>query len=90
VTAWFRERPAIKLIDWPGNSPDLSPIENAWSWMKQQLRDSTATSLPGLQREITELWCQRMDDIPYLKALVSSMPRRLEEVIRRDGHTTKY
>jgi hypothetical protein len=26
----------------------------------------------------------------YLKALVSSMPRRLEEVIRRDGHTTKY
>ncbi len=54
--------------------------------MKQQLRDSTATSLPELQREITELWCQRMDDIPYLKALV----RRLEEVIRRDGHTTKY
>jgi hypothetical protein len=42
--------------------------------MKQQLRDSTATSLPELQREITELWCQRMDDIPYLKALVSSMP----------------
>jgi hypothetical protein len=31
-----------------------------------------------------------MDDIPYLKALVSSMPRRLVEVIRRDGHTTKY
>ena len=31
-----------------------------------------------------------MDNIPYLKALVNSMPRRLEEVIRRDGHTTKY
>jgi hypothetical protein len=30
-----------------------------------------------------------MDDIPYLKALVSSMPRRLEEVIRRDGHNNQ-
>ena len=58
--------------------------------MKQQLRDSTSTSLPALQREITELWTKKMDDIPYLKALVESMPRRLEDVIRRDGNTTKY
>ena len=43
-----------------------------------------------LQKEITELWTQRMDDIPYLKALVDSMPRRLEDVISRDGNTTKY
>lgn len=21
---------AVKLLDWPGNSPDLNPIENAW------------------------------------------------------------
>ena len=90
VTSWFRERPAIQLIDWPGNSPDLNPIENVWSWMKQQLRDSTATSLPDLQKEITELWTMKMDDIPYLKALVESMPRRIEDVIRRDGNTTKY
>ena len=60
------------------------------SWMKQQLRDSTATSLPDLQKEITELWTMKMDDIPYLKALVESMPRRIEDVIRRDGNTTNY
>jgi len=32
----------------------------------------------------------QMDDIPYLKALVESMPRRIKDVIRRDGNTTKY
>ena len=32
----------------------------------------------------------KMDDIPYLKALVESMPRWIEDVIRRDGNTTKY
>ena len=38
VKSWFAERPEIKLIDWPGNSPDLNPIENVWSWMKNKLQ----------------------------------------------------
>ena len=44
----------------------------------------------GIQKEITELRTMKMDDIPYLKAQVESMPRRIEDVIRRDGNTTKY
>ena len=90
VTAWFQERLHISLIDWPGNSPDLNPIENVWAWMKSQLRDSKATSLPQLQREITELWVLRMDNIQYLKNLVESMPRRLQAVIDGNGNLTKY
>jgi hypothetical protein len=31
-----------------------------------------------------------MDDIDYLKTLVESMPRRLQDVIDREGATTKY
>ena len=49
VSAWFQQPPAIQLIDWPGNSPDLNPIENCWSWMKTQLQDCKATSIPELQ-----------------------------------------
>lgn len=90
VKQWFQERPNIELIDWPGNSPDLNPIENVWAWMKQQLKESTATSLPELQREIIRLWTIRMDDSVYLRNIVESMPRRLQEVINRDGNTTKY
>ncbi len=90
VTAWFKERPAISLIDWPGNSPDLNPIENVWAWMKTQLQDSKATNLKELQREITELWCIKMEDCQYLKNQVESMPRRLEAVITNQGNPTKY
>jgi hypothetical protein len=31
-----------------------------------------------------------MDDLDYLRKLVDSMPRRLEEVIVRQGAFTKY
>ena len=87
MTNWFKARPHI---DWPGNSPDLNSIENVWNWMKQQLQDSKATSLPQLQQEIKELWTLQMDNIQYLKNLAESMPRRLEEVIQNEGNSTKY
>ncbi len=28
----------FKVLDWSGNSPDLNPIENCWSYMKAQLK----------------------------------------------------
>lgn len=91
VTAWFTARPNITLIKWPGNSPDLNPIENCWSWMKNQLSESTsATSLETWKREILQLWVTRMDDSQYLRSLVDSMPRRMQEVIEKAGGMTKY
>ena len=76
------------MIKWPGNSPDLNPIENAWSWMK--LRESTATNMQEWQRDITELWAVRMNDSQFLKDLVEFMSRHLQEVIQREGNCTQY
>ncbi len=90
MTKWFADWPTIRLIKWPSNIPGLNPIENVWSWMKQKLMDSSAKNLDEWRREILELWTLRIDDIQYLKSLVESMPRRLQEVIDREGWTTKY
>ena len=87
---WFRQRPNIQLIDWPGNSPDLNPIENCWAWMKSQLKDCQATSIPQLEEEIMRLWLFRMSDSEYLRNLVMSMPRRLQAVLENGGNANKY
>jgi hypothetical protein len=58
--------------------------------MKMKLRDSTAKNMVEWKREITELWTLKMSDSDYLRNLVSSMPRRLAEVIEKVGWTTHY
>jgi hypothetical protein len=40
--------------------------------------------------EIKRLWIIKMDDSENLEELVDSMPSRLEEVIARQGASTKY
>ena len=46
--------------------------------------------LDELQNEIRRLWVLKMDDSPYLKKLVESMPGRLQEVIAREEFVTHY
>merc|ERR1712082_270191 len=78
-----------KLIDWPGNSPDLNPIKNLWSCMKLELKNIHSPNLDRLKQEIRQVWCQRMS-LQLCQNLVSSMPRRLAAVIEVDGAMTKY
>ena len=60
------------------------------AWMKTQLKDTQVNSMAELQATITRLWVLRMSDSDYMRSLVESMPRRLQEVIEKAGNATKY
>ena len=45
----YFEGKGIKVSCWPGNSPDLSPIENCWSIMKNKMEQSVKRNLAELK-----------------------------------------
>ena len=51
MKSWFQDS-KIELLDWPGNSPDLNPIENVWAIMKRRLQGMTTSSIGILKDEI--------------------------------------
>ncbi len=44
----FLAQQDFQVIDWPGNSPDLNPIENCWNHLKNMLKKKDTSSVPKL------------------------------------------
>ena len=88
VNEWKTENGIIQL-DWPGNSPDLNPIENLWSHLKQKIRKKPNSTLNALISNIFSVW---ENDIckSYLQNLIHSMPKRIKMVIKAKGDSIKY
>jgi len=41
-----------QVMEWPGNSPDLNPIENFWTELKNRVAEKHPTNLPSLIKTI--------------------------------------
>lgn len=86
---WLEEN-RIMILDWPANSPDLNPIENAWAMLKQKTKTKLRTeSQDALWNTASSIWYHDMDP-DYIKKLIRSMPDRIKEVIKAKGGHTRY
>ncbi len=85
--SWF-DYHGVTVLDWPANSPDLSPIENLWGIVKRKMRDTRPNNADELKATVKETWAS----IPPQQChkLITSMPRRIEAVIKAKGAPTKY
>lgn len=88
VVQWLKDCKVRFFDDWPGNSPDLNPIENLWSIVKRALQGQDISSVPRLETAVRQAW--REITPQTLTNLSESLPRRLREVIKRKGGNTKY
>jgi hypothetical protein len=87
VKNYLSDKPFV-LMDWPGNSPDLNPIENVWNHMKNKLQAEDISLVPRLKESLIKMWTQDIA-LEYLSNLSRSMPRRLKEVISCKGDMFK-
>ncbi len=85
--SWLNDQD-VGVLDWPANSPDLNPIENLWSIVKRKMRNKRPENADELKATVKETWAS----IPPQQChkLITSMPRRIEAVIKAKGAPTKY
>ncbi|GFX76648.1 uncharacterized protein TNCV_3163661 [Trichonephila clavipes] len=80
----------IPLLDWPGNSPDMNPIENVWELMKRKVAKDVITNKTKLLEKIMHVWNHHPQMQETIKSCIDSMSRRIEALIAAKGGTTKY
>ena len=60
VTQWIHQQDFQLLEGWPGNSPDLNPIENCWSLLKNRVAELQPTGTADLIEKIKIVWSQQI------------------------------
>ena len=91
-------RAGIPTLPWPAASPDLSPIENFWAEVKNEVGDVEHTAgseevrKDALWNQVEEAWEEiKATRGPELVATYyNSMPARLNAVIAAAGGPTRY
>ena len=76
------------MRDWPPSSPDLSPIENFWSWVQARVLEKGCKTFEDFSAAVVA----QVKNAPksIFKAYYSSMHTRMLKTIELGGGKTKY
>ena len=89
-TQTFIEETDVILLPWPGQSPDLNPIEHIWDELERNVRSrkENPKNINELEAFLQESWSRIFNSV-YQK-LVGSMENWVKAVLKSRGFPTRY
>jgi transposase len=80
----------LEVMEWPAQSPDLNPIEMMWNHLKKSLREKK--QIYATKEELWEAAQEELalENADLCKKFISTMPERVQAVIKAKGGHTKY
>ena len=95
---WKQENFVSKLLShdsngkwsWPGNSPDLNPIEQLWERLQECVHiPPRPQNLEDLQKKVLRKWKELQEANAHIP-LIESWPQRIRECGLANGHNTRF
>jgi hypothetical protein len=81
---WLEENCDL-IVDWPANSPDLSPIELLWAILKRIVYSFAPKTLAELKQVLAHAWDSI--DQSTIDKLCTTFRARLQRCLERDGES---
>lgn len=80
----------IRILPWPPYSPDMNPIEHLWDFLDRRVRARNPP--PVTHAQLRQALIEEWNRFPQWKInrLITSMPRRINSLIRARGGHTRY
>ena len=86
----FFEEKDITILDWPGNLPDLNPIENLWAVIKHKIKRTDCSTVQKLFFAIIRTWYHDDEVVKMCFTLVDAMPKRVKILLEAKGGHMLY
>lgn len=88
VTQRTLQQLGMTQLEWPPNSPDLSPIETAWAITEQTMATMKISSFEEYKKKLQKTWMELSKQT--CRYLIMSMVSRLELVLIEKGGGTAF
>ena len=90
IPSRYKKGQKVKILNWPAQSPDLSPIENLWKIVKDRIakRRHRIKSIDEMSQAIINELSTVEEDL--LERLAKSFVNRLDLCIAAKGGSIKY